>query len=135
MNVAAIMDALGAALEPIPGLIVHPYWAQKITPDAAIVGMPETIDYDATYGGACHTVECSISVLTARPGNVSARDRIAAYANDTGARSVPFAIGTHDYAGVIDDAHVVSAGFVPIELAGTTYLAAIFSVRLSAPGS
>jgi hypothetical protein len=44
------MDDLGAALETIDGLRVFPYWADKIVPPAAIVGFPESLDFDETMG-------------------------------------------------------------------------------------
>lgn len=48
MNLAAVMDELGAALGTIPGLRVFPYWADRITPPAAVVGWPDPLTYDAT---------------------------------------------------------------------------------------
>src|SRR5258707_7371889 len=95
MDLAAVMDDLGAALATIGGLTGQPYWADRVTPPAAIVGLPDGITFDATYGRGSDTMTLPVFILVGRTTAATARTILAAYCNGSGARSVKAAIEAH----------------------------------------
>lgn len=134
MNFATVMDQIGAALETIPGLRVYPWTANKITPPAAIVDLPDTINYDETYGRG--TDRCVITVTVA-VGGISARasrDKIAQYANGSGPHSVKAAIEAHTFT-ACDTPAVPAAEFVVVTFAAVQYLGAQFNIEVHGRGA
>lgn len=133
MNLADVMDDLGTALETITDLRVFPYWADRITPPAAVVTWPE-ITFDETYGRGSDRLEISVITLTGKVDARSARDLAAQYANGSGSTSVKTAIESYA-ASAWDSARVQRVEFGVISVAGVEYLAATFSVDIIGDGS
>jgi hypothetical protein len=135
MDLAAVMDDIGTALETIEGLRVFPYWADRIVPPAAVVGWPDPLSYDATMTRGADEVEgIPVIVMVGKADQRSARDQVAAYANGSGARSVKAVIEAHA-ATAYDSARVARAEFGVISVGGVEYLAATFSVDLIGQGA
>lgn len=129
MDLAAVMDDLGTALEMVAGLRVSPYWADRVTPPFAIVEFPEKIDYDATMvrGGDQMTVKILVGV--ARVDARTGRDALAAYADGSGALSVKAAIEAHAPT-AYGSVRVQSAVFGVVSVAGVDFLAATFTADI-----
>lgn len=131
MDVDVVAGELAAALATIPGLKVPEWGVQRISPPAAVIALPERIQYDFTgYNrGADRYEDTAVIVLVAHPTKPSARRQIAAYADGAGPTSVKAAIEGHTYAGC-DSVHVAWAEFDTAKYAGTDYLAAIFHLDI-----
>lgn len=133
MNLAAVMDQLGAALESIPSLRVFPYTADSITPPAALVGWPDSITYDETYGRGSDSMTLPVWVAVGRADARSSRDVLAAYLDGAGPSSVKAALDGGTYT-ACDSVRVASARIEPISIASTPYLAAVLDVEITGQG-
>lgn len=131
-----MMDEIGEKLSTsIEGLRVFPYWADRVTPPAVVVGWPDPLTYDTTFVRGADEVEgVPVIVLVSQADKRSATVQLAAYANGSGPRSVKAAIEAS--AGTAyDSARVARAEFGVISVAGTEYLAATFYVDLIGSGA
>lgn len=134
MLLSDVMDELGDALATIDGLRVFPYWADRITPPAAVVGWPDPLTYDSTMVRGGDQVELPITVLAGKVDARSARDQLAQYADGSGTASVKAVIEAHTPSSY-DSARVTRAEFSVVPVAGTEYLAATFYIDLTGTGS
>lgn len=135
MNLEAVAGELHTALAAISGLRRPPWGVEKISPPAAIIALPERIDYDSTYGrGSDHIPDVAVIVLVGRPNARTARKQIAAYADGSGPKSVKVAIEAHTYTSC-DSVHVAWAEFDTAKYAGIDYLAAIFHLDIVGKGA
>lgn len=135
MNIAGVMDELGAALETIGGLQVFPYWADRVTPPAAVVGWPDSYSFDATYGRGSDRITVPVTVLVGRVTAATSRDRLAAYADGSGPSSVKQAVDGHA-SSAYDTATVREVTeFATYTVAGVEYLGARFSVDIMGSGN
>lgn len=133
MNIADVMDELGAALETIPDLRVFPYWADRVTPPAAVVTWPE-VTYDLTFVRGGDRLEIPLITLTGKVDARSARDLAAQYADGSGTHSVKVAVESYAATGW-DSARVERVEFGVTSVAAVEYLSATFYVDIVGPGS
>lgn len=134
MNIADVMDDLGTALETIAGLRVFPYWADRITPPAAVVAWPDPLTYDSTFGRGSDRVELAVMVMVGKVDSRTARDKVAAYADGSGASSVKVAIESHTPT-AYHSARVQRCEFGVVTVASVEYLAATFYIDLTGTGA
>jgi hypothetical protein len=135
VNLEAVAAELSTALETITGLRVPPWGIERISPPAAVIALPERIDYDSTYGrGSDRWPDLAVIVLVGQPAARSARKAIAAYADGSGAKSVKVAIEAHTYT-ACDSVRVAWAEFDTAKYAGTDYLACIFHLDITGKGA
>lgn len=134
MNLAGVMDDLGSALETIEGLRVFPYWTDRLTPPAAIVGWPEPLTFDATFGRGSDRTEIPIYVAVGKVDARSARDTMARYADGSGTHSVKAAVEAFD-ATAYDSARVIRVEFDVLTVAAVDYLSATFFVDITGSGA
>lgn len=135
MDLAAVMDEIGDALDTIDGLRVFRYPPDgPPSPPAAIVTYPEDITFDATYGRGADRMTLPVVVLVGRVSDRSARDRLAAYAAGSGARSVKQTVEGATYA-ALDDLRVIEAEFDVYTVGGVDFLAATFRLDIVGSGS
>jgi hypothetical protein len=132
-HLGALMDSLGQALETVPTLRVFPYYVDSVSPPAAIVGWPDTYDYDKTMGRGADALTFPVVVVVGRADARSTRDRLSQFADGTGVYSIKAAVDGYD-SSVYDSARVTKAEFGTVSIAGTHYLAVTFDVELYAPG-
>lgn len=125
--IADCMDSLGSALETIPGLRVFPYYADRVTPPAAVIGFPDSYDFDTTMRRGSDTIVFPITIVVGKADTRTARDALSAYCDGSGVSSVKVAIDSYASASY-DSATVSSAEFGVVTIAATEYLAAIFDV-------
>lgn len=126
---------LQVALQTITGLRVPAWGVQRISPPAAIIPLPERIEYDSTYGrGSDRYPDLPVIVLVANPTQRTSRKEIAAYADGSGAKSVKAAIQAHTYTSC-DTVRVASCEFDTVKYAAVDYLAAIFHLDITGKGA
>lgn len=134
MNVASLMDQLGAALDEIEGLTVFPYSAERVLPPAAIVGWPDPLTYDNTMGRGSDLITLPVWVLVGRFDALSARDTLAAYLDGSGPSSVKAVLDGGLYT-ACDSVRVASATVEPISSGGVEYLGAVLQVEIRGTGA
>lgn len=134
MNLAAVMDEIGAALGGIEGLRVFPYWTDRLAPPAAMVGWPDPLTFDATYGRGSDKVEFPLHVAVGKFDARSSRDRMAKFADGGGEHSIKAAIESHTPA-AYDTARVTRVEFDVLTVADVDYLAATFYVEIIGRGA
>lgn len=134
MNIANLMDELGAALEAIPDLRVFPFSVDKINPPAAIVGWPDPLTYDSTMARGSDQLTLPVFVLVGRFVARSARDTLAAYLDGSGAGSIKAVLDGGAYT-ACDSVRVATAEVQAITAGGVEYLGAVFDVEIFGPGS
>lgn len=127
VNIATVMDALGAAVDTIAGVRVFPYWADRVVPPAAVVSFPSPLTFDVGYQRGGDRAEFPLTLLVGKVDARSARDDLAKYLNGTGADSVKTAIEAH-VTTAWDSVRVTQAEVAVISIAGTEYLGAEFTI-------
>jgi len=133
VDLAAVMDEMGTALETIDGLRVFPYSADRITPPAAIVAWPDEIDYDQTMSRGSDSLVLPVWVVVGKVDARSARDALAAYLAGSGASSVKAALDGGTYT-ACDSVRVAKAHVEMVTIAAVDYLAGIFDVEVTGRG-
>lgn len=135
MNLAPIMDEMAARLKTVGGLRVSAQPPKTIVPPAAIVSYPESINYDQTYAhGMTRVNGLKVWLVVGNVTDRSARDALASYVAESGAKSVKLALegGTSP---AWDDLHVVSVEFDVITIASVDYIAAGLTINLACQGA
>ena len=135
MDLAAVADELAARLGTITGLRVSAFPPPTVVPPAAIVSYPERVDFDATYGRGLDRAErWPIVLVVGKASDRTARDRIYAYAEGSGAASVKAVLESGTYT-TFESIRVASVEFDVVTIAGIDYIAAMFAVDIAGPGS
>lgn len=134
MLLSAVMDDLGDALATIPGLRVSPYWADRVTPPAAVIGWPDPLTYDATHRRGGDRAELPLIVLVGKVDARTARDALAAHLDGSGPASVKAVVEAHEPT-AYDSARVTRAEVGVISVAGVEYLAATFYLDIIGTGA
>ena len=132
LDLGAVMDALGVRLSTIPGLRVADYAADSVVPPAAIVGLPEEVEYDATAGRGADRCVIPVLVVVGKVSDRAARDAIAPYVSGIGAVSIKAAIegGASDLGGAAHTVRVTSCRIDIVTIAAIDYLGAAFNVEV-----
>lgn len=134
MNLADCMDQLEAALKTVPELRTAPYWADRVNPPQAVVGWPDPLNYDETYGRGSDSCVVPVTVLVGKVDARTARDQLAKYADGSGAHSIKAALDGGTYT-ACDSVRVASAEFGVMVVAAVDYLSATFNVEITGSGS
>lgn len=133
MDPVAVRAQIATALRTIPGLSVYEHDAAGKIP-AAIVALPDRIDYNATYArGVTAMDDVQVIILCGRPGRHAEKAALG-YAGDTGAGSVVAVLQGYAWT-AFDWLTVDYAEFLTVTMAGVEYLAAIFHARLAGKGA
>lgn len=132
MDLDAVMDELGQALDTIDGLRVA-IVGEKPLPPAAYISYPEGIQYDGTYGRGTDTMDLQAVVIVGQTKAKNTRRLLAAYCdgNDTG--SVKTMLEAFDYQ-TCDSVTVPSVDFDVIRLGAIDYMAAMFAIHVVGSG-
>lgn len=134
MNIANVMDELATQLDTIAGLRVYDFPPGSAVPPFAVIGFPDSIDYDATYGRGSDTTTVPVVICVGRASERVAHDQIAAYTDGSGSTSVKTVLEAHTYTSC-DSILVRKATFDIYTLGGTDYRAAVFSIDIVGSGS
>jgi hypothetical protein len=135
MDLNLVMDEIAARLDTISGLRCSGFPPPTITPPGGIVSYPDRVEYDGTYGrGIDMITDLPVIVVEGKATDRTARDRIAAYAAGSGARSVKAVLESGTYTS-FDVIRVKSAEFDVLTIAGVDYISALFRLDIAGPGS
>jgi hypothetical protein len=129
------MDELGNALRKVQGLRVFAYTEQDVSPPAAVVFWPETVDYDRTAGRGADQVTLPIGIMVGEVSARSARDLLAQFVDGSGPTSVKEALESYE-SDAYSYARVASATPGTYQTsAGVDYLGVTFSVTVIGKGA
>jgi hypothetical protein len=134
MDLADVMDQTGDRLDTIGGLRVWRYPPNSLTPPGAVVSYPEDYDYDATYGRGMDRMTLPVVVVVGKPSDRASRDKLAAYVDGSGAASVKAVLESGTYT-AFDSVRVMRVEFDVVTIAGTDYMAALFSLDIAGQGA
>lgn len=87
-----LMDAIGARLQSIAGLRVSDFVPQSVTPPAAVVQFPRTIEYDQTLAGGSALYEIPVLVVVGAVSDRASRDALVPYLDQDGPSPVKTAL-------------------------------------------
>jgi hypothetical protein len=139
VNIGSVMDEIGTALRAIAGLRVFPYNTNSINGSvpAAIVALPDEIEYDATMARGSDSTNLDVYVMVAAVDKRTGRDLLAAYLDGSGARSVKAKVDSS--ATVVyttcDVVRVAKASVEMITSGGVDYLGAVFTLEITGKGA
>lgn len=129
MNVASVMTGLGSRLSTITGLRVFSYAPDTLSPPAAVVALPESIEFDSTMARGADRMSIPMHLLVGRVSDRSSTTELAAYLSGTGTKSIKAAIeGDRTLSGSCDSARVTEAATLIMQVSGNDYLAATFTI-------
>jgi hypothetical protein len=134
MNLAAVMDEVANRLDGIAGLRVFGHPEAEVTPPAAIVSLPDSYTFDATYGRGMDRMTLQVLLVVRLVSDRSSRDELAAYCDGSGARSVKQVLESATHT-TFDTVRVVGIDFDTFRLAEATYTGAVFELDIAGPGS
>lgn len=134
MDLGAVMDEVAERLDTIPGLRTFGYPPPTLSAPAAIVSYPEEIDFDAGYSRGSDRWTLPVLVVVGRPTDRSTRDRVSGYCRGSGAGSVKHVLESHTWT-TLDTIRVAKIVFDAVEIGGSDYLAAMFTLDISGPGA
>lgn len=134
MDLGDVMQAIADRLDTIDGLRVYAFPPDVAQPPAAIVGYPEVVTYDNTYGRGSDVMTISVVVVDGRPTDRAVRDRITQYASGSGATSIKAVLESGSYT-AFGTIRVANAEFDMVTIAAVDYLAVIFECNISGRGA
>lgn len=136
MDLNAVSDEIRTALATITGLRIVPWGVNQAQPPAALVGLPEQVDFDDTYGrGKDLYPDLPVVVLVGAPEQRASIINLSAYVAGSGAKSVKQKLEAYVWT-TCDNVTVESCEFDPnATFAGTPYLAAIFHLKILGRGA
>lgn len=135
MRLGEVMAELAQALGRLPGVTVYPYAAARITPPAAIVNFPESIQYDATMARGADRMTFPILLVSSSITAENALLTIEKFVDgsDLATHGVKTILENTHYT-AMDSVRVMSVEFGAIEIAGTSFLGATFQVDVIGSG-
>lgn len=132
MDPAAVRAEIATALRTIAGLSVYEHDAAGKVP-AAIVSLPERIDYNATYArGLTAMDDVQVIILCGKPGRHAEKAALG-YAKDTGTGAVVAVLQGYAWT-AFDWITVEYAEFLSVTMGANEYLAVVFHAKLAGRG-
>ena len=103
---------------------------------AAVVGYPEEIEFDRTYGRGTDEMVMPVMLLVPDPETPRCAEKASRYTAGAGADSVKAALETGPAAGVFEVLHVGRVTFERVvTAAGTPYLGITFNCTITGAGT
>lgn len=135
MHLEPIAAEIQTALGLIAGLRLPPWGVESIEAPAALIGLPDRIDFDTTYGrGEDDIPDLPVVILVGAPEERASRKAVVAYADGTGPLSVKQKLEDYPWTSC-GEIVVPSVEFDNVTYAGVPYLAAIFHLHITGGGS
>nr|UXE44752.1 hypothetical protein Hi04_10k_c361_00016 [uncultured bacterium] len=134
MILSDCMDQISAQLDTIAGLRCFAYPPDSVVPPAAFVSFPSEYQFDGTYGRGMDMFHLGVLVVVGKTTDRVTRDLISAYVNGSGTKSVKAVLEAGTYT-AFEVIHVASVAFDTVQVAGTDYLAAEFTLEITGSGS
>jgi hypothetical protein len=135
VNLASVMAQIATQLDTIAGLRVFAWSAGKIVPPAAIVGWPEEVTFDATYGRGMDTLTLPVFVVAGRPTDRQTVALLGKYADGSGAASVKAVIEAGSAYTAFEAVRVVSVEFDVYTIGAVDYMGAVFMLDVGGSGT
>ncbi len=128
INVGAVMDALALALTNA-SITKHVYaWpSESVVVPAAIVGYPDPIDFDMTFGRGSDSATFPIWLVVGKVSERTARNILSAYI--TGATGIKNTLDGN-LSGSVQSCRVVDCKIESVAIGGVPYLAARFDCEV-----
>lgn len=133
MNLADVMDEIGAKLDTIDGLRVYPYPADTITPVAAVLSYPE-VTYDETMRRGMDRYSLPLWIVVGKANDRAAQKNIAPLLDGAGPSSVKAKLDGTDYQSC-DSVRVQMALPDVITIASIDYLGYQFTLDIAGQGA
>jgi hypothetical protein len=133
VDLAAVMTEVAAAAATVTGLRTSSWSDKSVLPPAALVDLPNEINYrDAQYGERID--DLPLILLVGAATQRTAVTRLAAYLKGTGASSVKAAVEAYAYTSA-DSVTVRRVEITTAKVAAIDYLAAIFHLDVYGKGN
>ena len=137
MNLRLIMQELDAVLAPAfeaAGFTTFDSPPGTVTGPAVVISYPERIDYHGTYGpSGMRRLTIPLVVAVPRNNDQEAADLLGECCATEGDRSIPMIVEGAEYT-TLDDVTVTSVDFDVVEIAGASYMAALFTLDVAVSG-
>jgi hypothetical protein len=136
MDLDAIAEEIGTVLNGTLGLRVPAWGVESVEVPAALVALPERIEYDGTYGrGTDQIPDLPLVILVGAPEERASRKRLSQYSDGAGPSSIKQVLEGHSWT-TCDEVNVANVDFDQgVTYAGVTYLAAIFHLDVIGSGT
>lgn len=134
MDLAKVMEEIGDQLDTIDGLRVYRWPPESISVPAVIVGYPDSITFDETYGRGMDRMALPVVLVVGKPSNRGARDKLGPYCDGSGDQSIKAVLESGTYTS-FDSIRVVSVEFDQIIVGTSNYVAAMFEVDIAGQGA
>lgn len=140
MDTLALMTEIGVRLATIPTLRVVPVGMDgPVQPPAAVIYLPERIDYDLSYGrGTVKISDLQVVILVANTTRRTAPAVLAPFMSDTGAKSIKKCLDTtaaSGYTNAFDVQVIYSEIDYAAKMSDADYIAGIFHLNAYGPGA
>lgn len=135
-TIVEIMDAMEARLATIPCLNTSDVTPGQITTPAAVVGLPEEIDYLVSFSDTNTELNFSVMVMVAQGLDFEAQKFLAGFMDKSGANSIPAAFAADPkLGGVVDYCTLQRCTRQPINFNGIDYYGAVFTFEVASSGA
>jgi hypothetical protein len=134
-KIAMIREALAAAMT-MDGLSTEAYVRDIADVPVAMVGGPDPIEYDKTFGRGHDDMTFPIMIFASRVSDEEAQENLDAYLDPYGTSSLKAAIESDStLGGVVEDLRVTGTQeYGPHDINGILYLGAVLLVSVMSPG-
>lgn len=133
LDLGAAMTGLADALSVLPGIDVYPYPPDVINPPAAVVALPDSIEYDETMGRGFDRMEIPVLIILGRTDVEGSISAVSEYLSGEGAISVKDVLEADPtLGGAVSTLRVMSSETDYFPWGDILYLAAIFTVEILA---
>jgi hypothetical protein len=134
MIVKDVMEALANQAKTITGLRCFAYPPDSIEPPTFLVELPETIDFDGTYGRGVDSLTLPAMLLVARSDDRTSVKNLLPYVDGSGAKSIKAVLESGTYT-AMDTVHVSQCELAVYTFAAVNYLGADFTINLTGSGA
>jgi hypothetical protein len=128
------MAEIGAALGVLAeyGVSTHDFPVGRVNAPAVLLSYPERIDFHGTYGAPAgmNRITLPLVVVAGRVNEESASDLMGEFCSDQGEKSIVSIVERASYT-TLDAVTVTSVDFDVVEIAGASYLAALFTLDVA----
>jgi hypothetical protein len=135
VDLYAIMGEVAAAVNSITGLRVANWGDRSVSPPAALVTLPDRIEFDQTYRrGSDVMTDLCVVIIVGQGVHRTGLRQLAAYCAGSGSKSIKQAVEAAAYSAA-SMVTVTRCEFRPLDFAGTAYdIAATFYLTVVGPG-
>lgn len=134
MNVAAVMEQLGDALEFINGLRVFRYPPDAITAPAGIIAYPDDINYATSYQRGMDRMTVPVIIAVGKVSDRASAKQLAEYMSGSGTKSIKVVLDGYESYTAMDSVTVTRAETDVLVMGGVEYITAIFEVDVVGQG-